>query len=160
METFQPASLDLRLYEGADWSRFSGSEKDDAQPIRSVPESPVEITGVPYVRAIRLAWSKSQGVPSYESDNQTLRVPADALQVVLLVAVEDLPKSADLRVDWYYGDQLVFTDSLSSRDDGDHFFALVKRDGRRLAALPRGQYRAEVLDGPTALKTIRFEVAG
>jgi hypothetical protein len=151
-----PAPVD----KGADWSEFSGTEKTEGQQIRGVPESPIEITGVPYVHAIRLAWSRSEDVPSYEPDNQTLRLPADSLQAVLLVAVEALPETAALRVDWYFGDQLVFTDSLSSRDDGDHFFSLVKREGRRLAALPRGQYRAEVLDGPTVLKTIRFEVAG
>jgi hypothetical protein len=145
--------------KGGDWSQFEGGHKPiDPKNARVVPETPIEITGVPYVRAVRLAWSAGTDVPSFEPDNQTLKLPPESRQAVLAVSVADLPDGADIRVDWYYGDERVFADALQSRDDGDHFFALVKRDGRRLVALPKGQYRADVSDGSKLIKTVRFEV--
>jgi hypothetical protein len=144
---------------GADWSRFDGShEAVDPKNARLVPESPIEITGVPYVRAVRLSWSSAAEVPSFEPENQTLKLPADTRQAVVAVAVVALPDASDIRVEWFYGDDRVFADAIQSRDDGDHYFALVKREGKKLAALPKGQYRAEVLDGAKVIKTIRFEV--
>jgi hypothetical protein len=146
---------------GGDWSQFEGGHtRIDPKNARVVPETPVEITNVPYVRGVRLSWSTGDAVPSYEPANETLKLPADTKQAVLAVAVVALPNGADLHVDWYYGDQRVFADALQSRDDGDHYFALVKREGRRLLPLPKGLYHADVLDGSKLIKTVRFEVMG
>lgn len=146
---------------GADWSGFAGSRDPiDPKSVRVVPTEPIEITGVPYVRAIRLAWSSSPDVPSFEPANQTLHLPEGSLQAVLLVTVADLPEEATVRVDWYYGDRAVFADELRSRENGDHYFALIKEAGRRLAPLPGGGYRADVSDGSRVIKSVRFEVAG
>jgi len=147
--------------KGGDWSQFEGGHTPiDPKNARVVPETPIEIMNVPYVRGVRLSWSTDDAVPSYEPANETLKLPADTKQAVLAVAVAALPDDADVRVDWYFGDQRVFADALQSRDDGDHYFALVKREGRRLLPLPKGQYHAEVLDGSKLIKTVRFEVAG
>ncbi len=144
----------------ADWSEFAGSHDPiDPKDARLVPERPVEITGVPYVRAVRLAWSSANEVPSYEPQNETLKLPAETKQAVVAVVVKDLPPEADLRVDWYFGDEKVFSDTLGSRDDGDHYFALVKRLARGLATLPPGSYRADVFDRSTLVKSVRFEIA-
>jgi hypothetical protein len=146
---------------GGDWSQFEGGHtRIDPKNARVVPETPIEITNVPYVRGVRLSWSTDDAVPSYDPANETLKLPAETKQAVLAVAVAALPDDADLRVDWYFGDERVFADSLQSRDDGDHYFALVKREGRRLLPLPKGRYHAEVLDGTKLIKTVRFEVAG
>jgi hypothetical protein len=145
----------------ADWSKFEGThEPIDTKNARVVPESPIEITGVPYVRGVRLAWSTANDVPSFEPGNETLKLPPETRQAVLAVAIADLPDRSDIRVDWYLGDEKVFSDTLQSRDNGDHYFALVKREGRRLAPLPKGQYRADVSDGTTLVKTVHFEVTG
>jgi hypothetical protein len=146
--------------DGADWSAFNESHGTvDPQSMRVVPEVPDEITGVPYIHAIRLAWSPSGDVPSYEPRNETLRLPFGALQAVLLVAVSRVPESAAIRVEWFFGESRAFADELGSREDGDHYFALVKRDGKRLVPLPRGSDRADVYDGARLVKTIRFEVS-
>jgi hypothetical protein len=143
----------------ADWSRFEGTHDPiDARNARAVPERPIEITGVPYIRGVRLAWSRAAEVPAYEPENETLKLPAGARQAVLAVAVADLPADARLHVEWYFGDERVFGDALASHDDGDHYFALVKREGRDLVGLPAGRYRAELLDGSVLIKTVRFEV--
>lgn len=143
------------------WSDFDGANDPiDPKNVRVVPESPIEITGVPYIRAIRLSWSNSENVPAFEPDNQTLELPADVRQAVLLVSVFELPPDADVHVDWYFGKGKVFSDGLESRDDGDHYFALVKRDGRRLDPLPKGEYRAELYNGSTLIKSIQFKVQG
>lgn len=145
----------------ASWDKFDGGHGDvDVTNTRSVPETPTEITSVPYVRGVRLSWSKADDVPSYEPSNETLKVPADARQAVLAVAVANLPEDARLRVDWFYGDDPVFADDMRSTDDGDHYFALVKREGKTLKPLPPGKYRAELLDGAKSIKTLKFEVLG
>jgi len=115
---------------------------------------------VPYVRGVRLAWSTKLDVPAYEPANETLKLPAATRQAVLAVAVAGLPEGAAIHVEWYFGEERVFTDALESRDDGDHYFALVKREGRGLLALPAGRYRADLLDGTTLIKSVRFEVLG
>lgn len=143
----------------ADWSGFEGADtKAQPEGVRVVPETPIEITGVPYIRSIQLAWTKSEIVPTYEPDNQTLKVPSGARQAVLLVDVVDLPDASRIRVEWFFGKAQVFSDSLSSRDDGDHYFALVMRDGKRIEPLPAGEYHADVLDGQRLIKSVRFQV--
>ena len=143
----------------ADWSQFEGGQTPvDPKNVRVVPATPIEVTNVPYIRAVRLAWSASQDVPSYEPQNETLKLPDSARQAVLLVAVSRMPDDADIHVEWFYGAERVFVDALQSREDGEHYFALVKREGRRLEALPKGEYRAEVRTGQTLVKTVRFEV--
>ncbi len=146
--------------KSGDWSQFqSGRSQIDPKNAR-VTETPIEITGVPYVRAVRLSWSTADVVPSYEPGNETLKLPGDARQAVLVVVLNQIPKDVDVRVDWFYGDGLVFNDSLESRDDGDHYFALIKREGRALEPLPKGGYRALVYAGDKLIKTVRFEVLG
>lgn len=143
----------------ANWDAFAGGNSaTNAVNSRSVPVTPVEITGVPYVRGIKLAWSSSERVPTYEAENQTLRLPSDTRQAVLQISIVDLPSGADLRVDWYHGAELVFSDALADNDDGDHFFALVKRNGKVLERLPPGEYRAVVHDGATEIKTVQFQI--
>jgi hypothetical protein len=155
----QPAAAEASRPGAGDWSQFGGSQQAvDPRKARVVQEAPVEITGSPHVRSVRLSWSAAAEVPSFEPDNQTLRLPPETRQAVLAVTVVGLPADADLRVDWYYGEDRVFADAIGSREDGDHFFALVKRDGRRLVELPKGRYRAEVTDGGRPVKTVRFEV--
>lgn len=145
---------------GADWSAFRGHDSLDLENQRVVPETPVELTGVPYIHAIRLAWTAANEVPSFEERNQTLQFPREARQAVLLVAVDALPEEAEVRVEWFHNGRRVFVDYLASREDGNHFFALIKEEGRRLEPLPPGAYRADVYDGSRAIKSIRFEVSG
>lgn len=145
----------------ANWDAFAGGNgTTNSVNSRVVPVTPVEITGVPYVRSVKLAWSTSERVPTYEVANQTLVLPAEARQAVLHLVIADLPSGADVRVDWYRGSELVFSDALAERDDGDHFFALVKRSGKQLERLPSGEYRAVVHDGATEIKTVRFQIDG
>ena len=80
-----------------DWSQFEGGHAPiDPKNARVVPETPVEITNVPYVRGVRLSWSTEDAVPSYESDNETLKLPGSTKQAVLAVAVANLPDGADI----------------------------------------------------------------
>lgn len=152
-----PASAET---QNSDWSKFSTrNESVAAQSKRTVPESPIEITGVEYVRGIRLSWTESREVPTFEPDNQTLRIPSGALQAVLMITVQKVPDHAHLRVDWYYKKSLVYSDTLASTEDGEHFFALVQRESDRLVSLPAGDYRADVFNGSQLLKSVRFEVA-
>jgi hypothetical protein len=145
----------------ADWSAFNGSHQPvDPRSVRVVPATPTEITGVPYVRAIRLAWTDSTEVPSFDAENESLHFPDRARQAVLLVNVGEVPDDTSIRVEWYYNDSIAFTDELASRDEGDHFFALIKEEARGLAPLPRGAYRSDVLDGTRLIKSIRFSVSG
>jgi len=145
----------------ANWDAFAGGNgATNTVNSRAVPVTSVEITGVPYVRSVKLAWSSSERVPTYEIENQTLRLPAETRQAVLEVSIVELPSGADVRVDWYHGDKLVFSDALSENFDGDHYFALVKRDGGTLERLPAGEYRAVVHDGETEIKTVQFQVGG
>jgi hypothetical protein len=145
----------------SDWGRFGGHrEEPNSASAHAIHERPTEITGVPYIRAFRLAWTRSTDVPTWEPDNQTRRLPTGALQAVLLVDVTSLPREARLRVLWYYADALAFTDALAGRDDGEHLFSLVKREGGRLAPLPAGAYRVEVHDGASLLRSIPFEIEG
>lgn len=143
----------------ANWDAFAGGNSA-ANTInsRAVPATPVEITGVPYVRSVKLAWSSSDRVPTFEAANQTLELPAEARQAVLQIAIEDLPSGADVRVDWYRGSELVFSDALAELGDGDHYFALIRKTGKQLEKLPPGDYRAVVHDGPTEIKTVRFQI--
>jgi hypothetical protein len=144
---------------GSDWSQFEGgATRVDPKNVRVVPASPIEITGVPFVHAVRLAWSTSDDVPSFEPEHETLRLPSTARQAVLLVGVAEMPDDAKIRVEWYVGNARVFTDALQSREDGEHYFALVKREGGRLEALPKGEYRADVRTADTLVKSVRFEV--
>ncbi|MBK6428436.1 MAG: hypothetical protein IPF82_20285 [Blastocatellia bacterium] len=143
----------------ASWDAFAGGNSaTNSVNSRAVPVTPIEITGAPYVRSIKLAWSASERVPTYEVQNQTLRLPAETRQAVLQVAITDLPSGTDLRVDWYHGEKLVFSDALTEHEDGDHFFALVKRNGSQLEKLPPGEYRAVVHDGASEIKVVRFQI--
>jgi len=143
----------------SDWSEFAdGNRSRNTVDARAVPEAPIEITGAPYVKSVRLAWSDAERVPTYEESRQTLRIPSTARQAVLQIAISDLPPNADLRVDWYLGNELVFSDALAKAEDGNHYFALVMKEGTRLDPLPRGSYRAVVRDGTVEIKTVRFEV--
>ena len=49
----------------------------DPKNARVVPETPIEITNVPYVRGVRLSWSTDDAVPSYDPANETLKLPAE-----------------------------------------------------------------------------------
>ena len=143
----------------ANWDAFAGGNNtSNTVNARAVPVTPIEITGVPYVRAVKLAWSSSDRVPTYEAGNQTLKLPAETRQAVLQIAIVDLPSGADVRVDWYHEAELVFSDALAEHQDGDHFFALVKRNGKQLERLPPGEYRAVVHDGTTEIKTVHFQI--
>lgn len=141
------------------WNGFEGNDtKALPEGVRVVPETPIEITGVPYIRAIQLSWTNSEVVPTYEPQNQTLKIPAGARQAVLLVTVIDLPESSRIRVEWYFGATRAFSDTLASTDDGDHYFSLVMRDGKRVDPLPAGEYRADVFDGQRLIKSVHFQV--
>jgi hypothetical protein len=143
----------------SDWGRFGGRQPGQNSAVaRAIQERPAEITGVPYVRAFRLGWTQAAEVPSWEPENQTRRLPEGALQAVLLVEVASLPRDARLQVLWYYGEELAHADALDGREDGEHLFALVKREGGHLVPLPRGPYRVEVRNGPALIKSIPFEV--
>jgi hypothetical protein len=143
----------------ANWDAFSGgNDATNTVNTRLVPATPVEITGVPYVRSVKLAWSDSERVPTFAAENQTLRLPAKARQAVLQIAIVEMPSGADVRVDWYRGSELIFSDALARHDDGVHYFALVKRTGKQLDRLPTGEYRAVVRDGATEIKTVRFQI--
>lgn len=145
--------------QAANWDSFAGGNgATNSATARVAPVTPVEITGVPYVRSVKLAWSESDRVPTYEAENQTLKLPAVTRQAVLQIAIVDLPSGADLRVDWYHGSELVFSDALSEPNDGDHFFALIRRTGKELERLPAGEYRAVVHDGSTEIKTVQFQI--
>ena len=145
-----------------DWSRFSGRNRlPGNQPMRPVPEVAQEVTGIPYIRAFRLGWTRSPEVPTFEPDKQTRSIPDDALQAVLELDVRKLPADVDLEVQWYYDAMPggpIYTDGLTSRGDGEHTFALVMREEGRLVPLPEGSYRVEVRNGSDLLKTIPFEV--
>ena len=145
----------------SEWGHLGGHrDAPNTATARAVQERPIEITGVPFIRAFRLAWTRSADVPTWEPDNQTRRMPGDVLQAVLLVDVAGMPRDARLRVLWYYGDALAFTDVLAGRDDGEHLFSLVKREGGRMIPLPHGGYRAEVYDGGSMIKSIPFDIGG
>lgn len=144
----------------ANWDAFAGGNgSTNTVNSRAVPATPVEITGVPYVHSVKLAWSTSDRVPTFEAANQTLELPAETRQAVLQIAIDDLPTGADVRVDWYRGSELVFSDALAEHGDGDHYFALVRRTGKQLDRLPPGEYRAVVHDGTTEIKTVRFQIS-
>jgi hypothetical protein len=119
------------------------------------------VTGVPYVRSLRLAWSASAEIPTWEPANQTRELPGEALQAVLAVDVRKLPADVALRVLWYHDGPSVdpiYADSLESVDDGEHYFALCLRERGHLVPLPKGAYRVELRNDATALKSIPFEV--
>lgn len=142
-----------------DWSKF-GARGGAAGPenIRTVPEEPVVITGVPYLRSLKLSWTRQRHVPTFEPQNETREIPADALQAVLRLDLRALPETSRIRVEWYFGDSLAFRDEKPDRRDGPHDFALTREEKGRLVPLPPGQYRADLFDGPELLKSIPFEV--
>jgi len=146
----------------ADWSRFGGhTKREGAENARAVPESPAPVTGIPYVRSLRVAWSASTEVPTWEPVNQERSMPAKALQAVLSVDIRSLPKDADIRVLWYFADapnEPIYTDRLESTEDGEHYFALCLREKGALVPLPKGDYQVELRNGATLLKSIPFEV--
>jgi hypothetical protein len=145
-----------------DWSSFGGHKtRGGAENVRVVPESPAQVTGVPYLRSLRLAWSGASEVPTWEPVNQTRELPGAARQAVLAIDVRDLPEKADVRVLWYFEttpDEPIYTDKLESAENGEHYFALCLRDAGVLAPLPKGAYRVELRNGAALIKAIPFEV--
>jgi hypothetical protein len=146
----------------ADWSSFGGHEKrGGAENVRAVTESPAQVTGVPYLRSLRLGWSSSTEVPTWEPVNQTRELPVEAKQAVLAIDVRDLPPKTEIHVLWYFKDttgEPIYTDQLESVEDGEHYFALCLREKGTLAPLPQGDYRVELRNGATIVKSIPFEV--
>ncbi len=142
-----------------DWSKYGARGGTSSQNISAVPEEAVGITGVPYLRSIKLAWTKQEAVPTFEERNETRELPPDALQAVLRLDLKSVPDGAALRVEWYFADDLAFSDEKKDRRPGPHDFALTREERGKLAPLPPGPYRADLFDGPELLKSIRFEVA-
>ena len=157
-EPSQPAPTEPS--SSSDWSKFGArGGSHGGAPLNPLPEEPVGITGVPYIRAIKLAWTSEKEVPSYEDRNETREIPSAALQAVLRVDFKSLPEDSHIRVEWYFGDSLAFRDEKRDRSEGPHDFALTHVENGKLMPLPAGVYRADLFNGTELLKTVPFEVA-
>jgi hypothetical protein len=144
----------------ADWGRFDG-RGEKMSDVRIAPAQLEEVTPAPYVCGVRLAWSASSVVPTFEPDHVGTQLPAGSTQAVVEVQLRLVPEGQRMYVQWFTegSDPPIFSDSTQIVSDGVQLFALTHDIGGRHGPLPAGHYRVEIGDSNGLIKSIAFEVA-